>query len=467
MEWHNEDIGAAITESKTKKLIFLVFIYDPANNIAEHIWNNETVINLCKTNCISLKLEFESQNCSFFKQIYPISTCPTTYLIGVNGKPIDVISGEISEEEFLSKLQKSIDVHNLEVNPAIEATESNEPTTSQNTNETSQESNTSEQKKSIDEKVAQAKEKLRQIQEKKRLEEEEKNRNSEMERRRLGQDILKAKREKEELEMKQLAEAKRKEKLEDELAKKRIMEKIQQDREEKQKNYAQEKQDVQSAKEAERQKLEQQKLLEKQAEAARNSNIARLQFRLVDGSSFNSQFEPNQTLKEVKDFVAQKLVEMNNNNTNFSMHSTFPKREYTDSDMSLTLRELNLAPSASLLIIPAKTKSITNMIPSPSSSSGVLGTVATVTTDIFTLFFSIFASMWGVVTGLIGIGQNNSRGSNQATGSSNQFRATNQEDSVQNLRLRNLGNNPRVRSLNDDREDDDNATWNGNSTQQM
>jgi hypothetical protein len=154
-----------------------------------------------------------------------------------------------------------------------------------------------------------AKEKLRLIQEKKRAEEEENLRNSEMDRRKMGQEIQKAKREKEEQELRQIAEEKRKEKLEDELAKKRILERIQQDREEKQKKYAQEKEEVQRAKEAERQKLEQQRLLEKQAEAARNSNIARLQFRFVDGSSFNSQFDPNQTLADVRDFVAQVCLE--------------------------------------------------------------------------------------------------------------------------------------------------------------
>ena len=51
-----------------------------------------------------------------------------------------------------------------------------------------------------------------------------------MERRRLGQEVLKAKREKEEMELRRIAEDKRKEKLADELAKQRIKERIQQDR---------------------------------------------------------------------------------------------------------------------------------------------------------------------------------------------------------------------------------------------
>ena len=34
------------------------------------------------------------------------------------------------------------------------------------------------------------------------------------------------------------------------------------------------------------------------------------------------------------------------------MHSSFPKREYTLNDMESTLRDLQLAPTSTLLIIP-------------------------------------------------------------------------------------------------------------------
>lgn len=210
------------------------------------------------------------------------------------------------------------------------------------------------------------------IQAKKKADEEEKERNSEMERRKMGQEIQKMKKEKDEQELKKIAEDRRREKMEDELAKKKILEKIQQDREEKQKKYAQDKVEAEKAREVERARQEQQKLVEKQAEAARNSNSARLQFRFTDGSSVVNQFTPEQKLQEARDFVEQvsssnslylililiskilkKLREMNQS-TSFSMHSSFPKREYTSADLSKTLRELGLAPSASLLIIPVR-----------------------------------------------------------------------------------------------------------------
>lgn len=167
--------------------------------------------------------------------------------------------------------------------------------------------------------------------------------------------------------MRKIAEEKRREKLEDELAKKRILEKIRQDREEKQKKYNQEKNKMEDAKLAESLRKEQQQFLEKQAEASRNSSKARIQFRFVDGSFVSKQFESDQTLSDAKDFVIQvrsnncffflllffikKLVEANES-TSFSMHTTFPKRKFTSNDMLTSLRDLSLTPSATILIIP-------------------------------------------------------------------------------------------------------------------
>ncbi|RNA22033.1 UBX domain-containing 4-like, partial [Brachionus plicatilis] len=250
MEWYSDNISAGIAESKSKQLIFLVHIFDPKNEIDNQLWSNESVIKTCKENCISLKLDAESQTCSFFKQIYPVTEYPTTYMIGLDGKPLEVISGELSLDEFISKFQKAIEAHNLVKNPVLSqapSTSGHEPkipdVPSESTSET-------EQKKHIDDRVAKAKEKLKEIQEKKRAEEEEKERNNEMERRKLGQEILRVKREKEEQELRKIAEEKRKEKIEDDLAKKRILEKIRQDREEKQRKYQQEKETTEQTQEA-------------------------------------------------------------------------------------------------------------------------------------------------------------------------------------------------------------------------
>jgi hypothetical protein len=79
--------------------------------------------------------------------------------------------------------------------------------------------------------------------------------------------------------------------------------------------------------------------------------VARLQFRFTDGSSVVHQFEPDQPFSLAHSFVEEKLKEMSQS-VQFTLHSSFPKREYTANEMSSTFRDLGLAPSASLLVIP-------------------------------------------------------------------------------------------------------------------
>lgn len=358
MNWYNGDIGAAINESKTKKLIFLVHSID-ANSQIEEYWNKEEITKLCNENCVCLKLEADTQTFNQFKQIYPVTVQPTTYLIGNNGLPLEVITGQADETDLIAKLVKAIETNKLSHEVGSTAAGASTATTSSAVTTDAAESDAAaaaaadseNDGKSLEEKVALAKEKIRLIQEKKRLEQEEKDRNSELERRKMGQEVLKMKREKDEDEIKKLAEEKRREKMQDEQAKRRVLEQIKLDREEKQKKYSKEREEAEKVEAERKAKLEVQKQQEKQAEAARNSNAARLQFRFVDGSTLVSAFTPEQTLDEVRQFVAQKLKEMNET-APFAMHSSYPKREYTQADMTSTLRELQLAPSASLLVIP-------------------------------------------------------------------------------------------------------------------
>jgi len=345
MNWYTGDIGAAINESKTKKLIFLVHSFDPAAP-TDDLWSNQEIYEMCNQNCVSLKLQADTQTFTQFKQIYPVSVQPTTYLIGTSGSALEVIAGSVSLEEFIIRMSQAIEKH------TATAPKEGEPSTSGSDGSAAA---SAEPPKSLEEKVALAREKIKEIKEKKKVEEEERIRNSELERRKMGQELLKMKRDKEEDELKKIAEEKRREKMQDELAKKKVPEQIRLDREEKQKKFSKEKEELEKAEAERKAKLELQKQQEKQAEAARNSNIARLQFRFVDGSSVVNQFTPDQTLDEVRQFVTQKLKEKNETSP-FAIHTSYPKREFTAADMNSTLRDLQLAPSASLLIIPKLNK---------------------------------------------------------------------------------------------------------------
>lgn len=505
MNWYSGEIGNAINESKSKQLVFLVFTRDQeaASNEMNELWNLARVAELCNANCVCLRLDAATEPCKQFKQIYPFDAFPTTYFIGNNGFPIDVIQGPLLEESaLLSKLEKVIEVHNKQKELAKAQSEAAAAAAAAATSSAAAsaegQAGQATSSKSIDDKVAQAKEKLRLIQEKKRAEEEEKERNAEIERRKVGQDVIKMKREKEEMELRRIADEKKKEKLADEQAKQRIMEKIKQDREDKQKRYAKEKEETDKAKEADRARLEAEKQQKAQADAARNSQIARIKFNLVDGATFTNQFEPTQPLSEVQEFVRQKLEEMRAP-TQFTMHSTFPKREYTSQDMSSTLRDLQLAPTATLLIMPINSRSsntvkkLTNLIPTSSGSgagsSGSSSGAIAVVNDVVSFLFLPFTIIWGIVTSLFGFGAGAGDSNNSSVNSrpartpvsGGASRAETSQPSVSELRRRNLGrqfgDRSNITGLHDGARDeneprrrgdkDDNATWNGNSTQQM
>lgn len=198
-------------------------------------------------------------------------------------------------------------------------------------------------------------------------------------------------------------------------------------------------------------------------EAANKSKVARIQFRLTDGSSVVNSFEPEQTLDDARMFITNKLKEMNES-TSFTIHSTFPKRDYTTSDMSLTLRELQLVPSASLLIIPTSSKTVkalSTLLPSTSSvrnsggSNSTTSTIVTYATDLLGFMFLPFTIIWGIVSNVLGLNSPHSNRRYENHTNSRQNESVDFED--QNSRRKNFRNG----------EDDDNATYNGNSTQQM
>ena len=116
-------------------------------------------------------------------------------------------------------------------------------------------------------------------------------------------------------------------------------------------------------------------LQEERASAARNA-FARLQFRLPDGSTRNEQFSSQVTLQTVKQFIDNEVKPPFKYNFVFvnyiskyfngsslvyrayNLCTTYPRREFNSNDMNSSLSDLNLTPSAALLILPVNSSSI-------------------------------------------------------------------------------------------------------------
>ena len=69
MNWFTGPISDAIIESQHRKLIFLVYTFDENSTEMTELWNDEKISNLCTANCVSIKLEANSDECNQFKQL--------------------------------------------------------------------------------------------------------------------------------------------------------------------------------------------------------------------------------------------------------------------------------------------------------------------------------------------------------------------------------------------------------------
>merc|ERR1719206_331167 len=84
--------------------------------------------------------------------------------------------------------------------------------------------------------------------------------------------------------------------------------------------------------------------------ASERATVARIQFRLPDGSSQTKQFPAESSLSEIYEFVKSGL---DTPFSSFSLSTTFPRRMLDQEDKATTLKQLQMAPSATILVLPS------------------------------------------------------------------------------------------------------------------
>ncbi|GFG39735.1 hypothetical protein Cfor_08759 [Coptotermes formosanus] len=161
----------------------------------------------------------------------------------------------------------------------------------------------------------------------------------------------------------------------------------------------------------------------------------------------------------------------------FAMSTTFPRREFTYNNDSQTLGDLHLVPSAVILIVPASSGRAI------ASSQNYSWAVTHLMWSLLTPFFSIANYLRNLVFGgggsssaasgsSINRGRNTQQSSSSSSSSSSPAStqsatgARRRTPSTQATGIRREGNIHRLTDRRDP-DDDENNTWNGNSTQQM
>ena len=258
-----------------------------------------------------------------------------------------------------------------------------------------------------------------------------------------------------EAEAKELRDQMKKDREEEKMARQRVKDQIARDREERAARYKKEKEEKEAEKQ---QKLEAKASAtaeEDAVKAAARLEHARIQFRLPDGSAITQQFPSSETLGNASEYLLQQI---GNRLGSVQLSVTYPKRNFSEQDMSQTLRSLDLAPSAALIVVPAGRR----ILPSSSPSSGGNNQ------GIFGMIFAPFLALWNfVMTFLFGAPNRqvepppSASASASTEGPSGGAATGARPKSSYGVRNRER----RLHNLSDD--DDDSATWNGNSTQQL
>ncbi|NXG71471.1 UBXN4 protein, partial [Baryphthengus martii] len=468
-------------------------------------WEDEKVTEAASDGFVAIKIDTKSEACLQFSQIYPVVCVPSSFFIGDNGIPLEVIAGSISVEELVTRIQKVKQMHTVKGQPLENGSQSSAPcppsqsdsapenrqsraaescnssVTSETIRPSADGANSDQASQeavhSFDEQVSGAQpandltlkveritKKLEERREEKRKEEEQKEIKKEIERRKTGKEMLEYKRRQEEELTKRMLEERNREKAEEKAARERIRQQIAMDRAERAARFAKSKEEAEAAKAAALQAKQAEIEARKEASQKERSAIARIQFRLPDGSSFTNQFPSEARLEEARQFAAQTV---GNAYGNFSLATMFPRREFTKEDYGKKLLELELAPSASVVLLPAGRPATAVVQASGSDLWKFLGTI----------LYPLLA-VWRFISNFLFTSPPPSQSAVRSAlqqDHSNPSPSSSVEQSRQAVRKRVVekrgedfkkeGKIYRLRTQDDG--EDENNTWNGNSTQQM
>ncbi|NXT19584.1 UBXN4 protein, partial [Syrrhaptes paradoxus] len=521
MMWFGGSIPAAIAAAKQQSSVFVVFVSGEDEQSTEMAarWEDKKVTEAASDGFVAIKIDtksyfikFAALNCCCAD---PVVCVPSSFFIGDNGIPLEVIAGSVSVEELVTRIHKVKQMHTVKGQPLENGSQSSAPCPSSqsdgapenmqsraaefcdspesvvietvspsagddgaNSGQASQEATNSSNEQVSDAQPVndltlktfhfilkfRITKKLEERREEKRKEEEQKEIKKEIERRKTGKEMLEYKRRQEEELTKRMLEERNREKAEEKAARERIRQQIAMDRAERAARFAKSKEEAEAAKAAALQAKQAEIEARKEAAQKERSAIARIQFRLPDGSSFTNQFPSEARLEEARQFAAQTV---GNAYGNFSLATMFPRREFTKEDYGKKLLELELAPSASVVLLPAGRPATAVVQASGGDLWKFLGTI----------LYPLLA-VWRFISNFLFTSpppsQSAVRSAHQQE-HSNPSTSSSMEQSRQAVRKRIVekrgedfkkeGKIYRLRTQDDG--EDENNTWNGNSTQQM
>jgi len=258
--------------------------------------------------------------------------------------------------------------------------------------------------------------------------------------------------------MRKQAEDIRRDRLEQQKLQEKLKAQIQQDRDEKRRKYEQEQSST----------IQQVKPKPTTTDIQTpkvNYTRSRLQFRLTDGSFFTEDFSSDDHMNDVYAYLQETLPTDQYRNGSYTLRTTHTRVTLTR-DNPNTLKELELAPSAVLLVLNR------GNVNSPStnvSQNNIFQSIPLMFTWFMMQFNFIYQFIFGRLFGHRTPTEqtrpttriNNPNQQKPTTTTTTTKRENFKSDSTENSTIR------RFHNTQDDSDDEEKRTWNGNSTQQL
>ncbi|KAG8001000.1 UBX domain-containing protein 4 [Nibea albiflora] len=426
MRWFEGSIPDAINSAKQRSCVFVVVITGEDEQSAHLMssWEDHYVSEAAHTSFVAIKVDAKS------------------FFIGENGIPLEVIAGSVSAEELMKRINRVKQMHAQQIGSKSVLPEASVLLESQRDNTATEEpaavsgigktsiSNTegdgslsapvslvenassdtatqcSQSQEDLEAKVERLTKKLEERREQRKMGEEENEIKKEIERRKVGKDTQDFKRKQEEENTKRLLEERNRQKAEEKAARERVKQQIALDRADRAARYAKTREQEKAAKEA--------------------------------------QLQARQAEQE----------EVGNRYGNFSLATMFPRREFTNEDLNRTLQSGR--PGNAVV---------------QSSAGGIWAVLGTLLYPLLAVwrFLSsfLFATPPPPAATSRGPAPQSSSYNNSTSGSDKAKRENLSKHSLekQPKDFKKDGKVCRLRTQED--SEDDNNTWNGNSTQQM
>ncbi|XP_062258419.1 UBX domain-containing protein 4 [Platichthys flesus] len=513
MLWFEGSISAAINSAKQRGFVFVVVITgeDEQSALLMSSWEDHTVSEAALNCCVAINVDAKSEACMQFSQFYPVVCIPSCFFIGENGIPLEVIAGSLSAEELMKRINRVNQMHTDQIGGATVFPEASTPveTSSQKSTESAVASATAkavrsaaeatvlaavsgsakapllssedapvtlaenassddathcaQSEENLDSKVQRLNKKLEERQEQKKKGEEEDEIRKEMERRKIGKDVQDLKKKQEDDKTKRLLDERNREKAEEKAARDRVKLQIAMDRADRAARYSKTQEEDKAVKDALLQARQAEQEARKETLVRQRSTIARIQFRLPDGSSLTNQFPSQSTLQEARHFAVQ---EVGNRYGNFSLATMFPRREFTTEDLNKTLLELELAPSASIVLLPHSGRSANTSV--QSSGDGIWAVLGTLLYPLLAVWRFLSTFLFTTPPPPGPASQGSTQPSSSYTNSSSASDKAKRETHTLEERPKDFKKEGKICSLRTQEDsEDENNTWNGNSTQQM